>query len=202
MTHVCRKCGDELVVGENITQYGIDDSCYICRNCRRDYKQEYQHKNPGHLRDQTREWLHRTGRNKPMNENKNCAAYLGVHIAEQVLSIAFKNVKVMPYGNPGFDFICGGGYMIDVKSSCRHHHENRADYWLFTINKNRIADYFLCLAFDNRESLNPEHLWLIPAGNINNRMGVSISETVLDRWAEYALDIDQISACCNTMRAG
>jgi hypothetical protein len=136
-----------------------------------------------------------------MSENRKCSSFLGVNVAEQVLSQVFKNVQRMPYGNPGYDFKCGRGYLVDVKSSCRRCHTYCADDWLFQVKKNPIAEYFLCLAFDNRKDLTPEHIWLIPAGDVNNKTGVSISETTLDKWNKYELDINQISACCNVLRS-
>ena len=105
--------------------------------------------------------LYERGLHLPMNKNRQCSSFLGVHVAERVLEATFENVERMPYGNPGFDFICGAGYKIDVKSSCRRYQKNGSSSWAFGIDKNCDADYFLCIAFDNREHLNPEHLWLI-----------------------------------------
>ena len=185
MAHKCIKCGVPLIVGENIVQYNIDNYQYICRSC---------------ATKQEREILHRTGVYKPMSENKTCTAFLGIHVAERVLRHVFKDVEVMSNNNPGYDFICGGGYKIDVKSSCRHVRKDWADMWTFHIKKNQIAEYFLCLAFDNREDLNPEHIWLISSDKINDHVSVSISETTLARWDQYKLDINKVSACCNILR--
>lgn len=79
-----------------------------------------------------------------VKNNKGCTSYLGVYIAEQVLSKLFKNVTKMPYGHTGFDFICGKDKKIDVKSACKRKFKPNswADAWDFTINKNKIADYF------------------------------------------------------------
>ena len=187
MKHNCIKCGALLVVGENITQYQVDHFNYNCRRC---YSKHIL------------EWNHRTGRKLPMCKNKKCSAFLGVHVAEHVLSHVFNNVEWMPYGNPGFDFVCGSGYWIDAKSSCRRHHEKCSDDWMFNIKRNQIADYFLCLAFDNRESLEPEHVWLIPGRIINDRVGVGISISTLEKWAEYELPIDRVVACCDVLKGG
>lgn len=185
MTHKCIKCGDDLVIGANITQYRIDHSDYRCRKCENVYNCEYDHQ---------------TGRKQSMDKNKDCASYLGVHIAEQVLSRTFKNVIRMPYGNPGYDFKCGKGYLVDIKSACRCQRCHGSDNWIFHIRKNQIAQYFLCLAFDNREDLTPEHIWLIPADDVNDKTGVSIAETTLSKWDEYRLDISKIVHCCEEMR--
>jgi hypothetical protein len=185
MTHVCIKCGTDLVVGENITKYRISVSDYTCRQCTARY-----HRN----------WRHLTGRNLPGDENRECAAFLGVHVAERVLSHVFKDVERTPYGTTGFDFVCRHGHKIDVKSCCRIHNGNYTDRWLFNIRKNLIADYFLCLAFDNRESLNPEYIWLIPGSEINNRVSTGISKTTLEKWGNYELPIDKVVACCDIIR--
>ena len=191
MNRNCIKCGVALVIGVNTTQRQLDNHAYICRECRHEYERSH------HV--ERTDWRHRTGRQQPMNENKQCASFLGVHVAEQVLSHVFKNVQRMPYGNPGFDFICGGGYEIDVKSACRSQ-DGRSNNWKFHIFKNRVAKYFLCLAFDNRKDLNPEHIWLIPGGLVNHLIGLTISMATLQKWEEYALDISKVSACCDIIR--
>lgn len=204
MVHKCRHCGDALIVGENVTQKQINNCSYICRSCARDYHRgwirEHHDQQCAYQREYMREWSHRTGHSKAMSENRECSLYLGVHVAERVLSHIFNHVHRMPNGNPGFDFTCGGGYDVDVKCSCRHHSKKHVDNWTFTIRKNQIAQYFLMLAFNNRNDLDPEHIWLIPAAAINHLMLASISETTLTKWGEYALDTSKVSACCDIMR--
>ena len=60
-----------------------------------------------------------------MSENKSCALYLGVHIAERVLAGIFNDVHVMPFGNPGYDFRCSKDYLVDVKAGCRVTYKDR-----------------------------------------------------------------------------
>ena len=51
----------------------------------------------------------------PMNKNKECSSYMG-DIAERILPHIFEDeVTRMPYGNIGYDFLCGKGYKNDVK---------------------------------------------------------------------------------------
>lgn len=135
------------------------------------------------------------------SKNKLCPSWLGVHIAEQVLSKVFKNVVKQPYGFPGYDFVCNRGMKIDSKAACLGTHNNKKrTQWKFDINHNQIADYFLCIAFDNRTDLNPLHLWLIPGHVLNNKSCASITKSSIDKWNEYILDIDKISKCCNVMK--
>ena len=200
MNHNCKRCGVPLIIGENITQNGINHSVYICRNCVNAYQRDWVQTHREQRREFHREWKHRTGRQQSMSENRSCGIFLGVYVAERVLSHVFKNVERMPYGNHGFDFICNRGKKIDVKSSCRNNRNHHANSWMFTIRRNRIADYFLCIAFDNRESLNPEHIWLIPAGDINHLRTAAVAETALKKWNQYTLDINKVVKCCDTIR--
>jgi len=138
----------------------------------------------------------------PREINKDCSQWLGIEVAEKVLAAVFKNVQVMPENNRAFDFICGKGFKIDVKSSCRGHYKNRNDRWNFTIKHNKVADYFLLLAFDSREDLNPEFIWLVPGSVINDKFAINISVTTTDKWKEYEKSIDKVIVCCNHMKNG
>ena len=147
-----------------------------------------------------REKKYQTGA-KPMSENKDCTSYLGCHIAETVLASVFNDVTKMPYGHKGFDFICSRGKKIDVKSSCILNNDKRStDNWIFNIKRNEIPDYFLCLAFTNRDDLKPLHMWLIPCDIVCHLWSASISSTTINKWDKYALNIDNVVLCCDTMR--
>ena len=165
----------------------------------KEYHRQYRidHRNEKNVRD--RQSRYRAGA-QPMAENRLCASFLGVHIAERVLSQLFKRATRMPYGTPGFDFKCANGYMVDSKASCSRLRLSGARHWHFGIRHNPIADYFLCMAFDNREDLNPLHIWLIPGKVLSHLDSASISETTLDKWAEYEKPLDKVMACCDTMR--
>ena len=132
--------------------------------------------------------------------NPESSTYLGCTIAEKVLSKVFNNVETMPYRNPGFDFICNKGKKIDVKSSCIDNSNKLKCRWAFGIRKNKIADFFLCIAFDNRDKLTPLHLWLIPSDKINNLTKLSISNRTLKKWSEYEMDITDTLRCCDTIK--
>lgn len=145
------------------------------------------------------EWTHTTGRQTPMNKNRKCPKFLGVHIAERVLSKYFEHITRMPDGNPGYDFVCGKGFKIDVKSACLHYSTTQLPKWGFHIRKNIIADYFLCLAFDNREDLTPMHIWLIP-GNVvskNVYIGIANEPDRIKYWSQYERSLDKVVECCS-----
>ncbi len=147
-------------------------------------------------------WAHRTGRARPMSDAKETGGWLGVQVAEFVLSKLFKNVIRMPNNNPGYDFICNHGFKIDVKSSCRRVTQRQRPHWSFHINKNKAADFFLCLAFDDRESLSPLHLWLIPRCEVvdKTRLVITDAPEYLANWSKYERPIDKVVQCCNTLR--
>lgn len=164
------------------------------------YMLMWQRAHPGRQTERN----HRIGTHRPFNENRECASYLGVHIAERALSNFFDHIERMPDNNPGFDFICGKGFKIDVKSSCLHHRLNRTENWDFGIRHNGTADYFLCLGFDDRDSLNPLRIWLIPGNVINRLSGLQIPNSGygISKWSKYERPIDRVIECCNTIREG
>lgn len=134
---------------------------------------------------------------------KDSATYLGVYVAERALSKFFDNIQRMPHNNPGYDFLCGRGFKIDVKSACLRQNTRSTNFgWVFSPQRNQVADYFLCLGFDNRESLNPIHVWLIPGRVINNQVTVSITniEASLSKWTQYERALDRVLMCCAEMK--
>ena len=195
----CGKCGkvkplDDFTRSKNRSD-GRHGLCKVCRA-------EYVRKNRDLVNKTRNEWRYKTGRAMPMGENRECAAFLGIHVAEKALAATFENVTRMPTGNTGYDFICGKGFKIDVKSSCRNVQEGVADSWKFHIHYNEIPDYFLCIAFDNRDSLNPEHLWLIPGDVVNKKASARVSVSTLSRWAKYEKPVDEVISCCNALKDG
>lgn len=132
--------------------------------------------------------------------NKKCSAYLGIHICEnkKFLSKVINIIESMKCNNPGYDVICGKGKKIDVKCACL----SKNNTWIFTIKKNKIADYFLIISFDNRESLNVQHIWLVKGDSViekttynskefifNEKNSVIISKgnKALKRWIKHEI---------------
>jgi len=162
------------------------------------YQKEYQKKHPNH----TINWMHKTGKSKPMSENKACASYLGYVISETILSREFPGIIRMPQNHPGYDFYCPKGFTIDVKSSCLISREHGNDFWSFDINYNQIPDYFLLLFWDNRTDLNPLHIMLIPGPVINNKSTLSITNSPksLSKWSKYSRPLTNALNCCSQLR--
>lgn len=189
----CRKCGIALN-SENWYPSFRECHSYICKDCRHAQLKAWRKTHPEKSRAITIRYARNRGV-QSFKENKNCASYLGVHVAERVLKNVFKNVRMMPMGNPGFDFICNKGMKIDVKSACTSNGR-----WLFHIRQNKIADYFLCLAFGNRDVLNPLYMWLIPGNVVNHLKGTSVGISTIDKWYGYRLSINDVVTCCEAMR--
>lgn len=155
---------------------------------------------------------YKAGRRKSMQENKDCSLYLGVHIAEQVLSKVFESVVRMPHGNEKYDFVCKKGYKIDVKSACLHKNKGcKTEFWRFQINHNDVADYFLCLGFDNRNNLNPLKIWLLKGSEIvrekeiNKFSALQINNTIVGT-AQFEIfeqkdKLEKTIKCCDSLRA-
>lgn len=190
----CRKCGIELN-DDNWHPSQRKLSQQICKSCNSKQTRSWYNANPEKARI-LREKDSRNRGHKSFHENRNCPAFLGVHVAERVLSHVFKDVERMPLKNTGYDFICNKGKKIDVKSACMGSHEQ----WVFHIRHNTTADYFLCLAFDNREELNPLHIWLLPGTAINYRISASVCLNTISKWDEYRLDISKVTSCCNILK--
>jgi len=191
----CNVCGVKLVLGENWYESIKKSHNYVCKKCINARSAQWQSKNREKRNENHRNSRYKHGV-KPMSENRECAPFLGVYVAERVLANTFKDVKVMPYANPGYDFVCNKGKKIDVKSACISKQGN----WMFTISKNKIADYFLCIAFDNRKNVNPLHIWLLPSDLVSDKIGTRISPSTIDKWDEYKLDITKTVRCCNKMK--
>ena len=192
--HRCRHCNVKLNE-ENLYPSNLKCYNYICKECSKGKNRLWSKTNPERARAN---WLlhSRKKGQQPMSTNKTCSSYLGVFIAERVIRNVFNHVETMPYGHPGYDFVCSSDKMVDAKSSC----SNKNNRWLFHIERNIVADYFLCLAFDNREDLNPLHIWLLPGDMFNHLVSTSIQPSTIHKWDKYKLPIGKVVDCCEAMR--
>lgn len=196
MSHNCRVCEVELN-NDNWNPSDQEGGHRICKRCQVEKTCLWRKNNPNKAKAQQTRANRKNGQ-LPMSENKECSAYLGVYTNERLLRHLYDGVEVMPYGHPGYDFICNKGKKVDGKSSCL----TKDGRWRFTIRYNTIADYFLLVAYDNRNDLNPMHVWLIPGDKVNHLKMASISPSTLDKWAEYEQPIGDVISCCDTIRKG
>ncbi len=192
-TKRCPRCSTEKPLDE-FPKHGTKAHCY-CKNCFNEYYRNHRH---------TKKY----GTPYTPDDMKKSPVWLGYYVAQRALGKIFDNIQMMPLKNPGFDIICGRGYKIEVKASCLYHYKkNKGNllpwrHWYFTIHKNRVADYFLLLAFGERENLEPLHVWLIPANELREKTGVSITDShrSLSKWTKYERPIDKVVTCCSAMR--
>ena len=193
---VCVECG-ELKPHK---AFGLCISCYenknkkICKGC-------------GQLKQIVFEGLcrncynHKIGKYQSMSKNKLCSFYLGKYVKNEFLPKYFKNIEHVDFGD--YNFICDNDKKIKVIASSHRINKkliNSLGFWQFTIYKNKIPDYFLCIAFDNRKELNIQHIWLIPAREINHlkTFGISVSKT--DKWKIYEKDLNKAIKCCDVVK--
>ena len=195
--HVCRVCGVKLDDSNWYPSFMKRNAC-ICKMCATRTSMEWRKNNPERHHEIDVKSKRARGINA-MNEDRYCSAFLGIHVTEEVLCRVFKNVERMPTNTPGYDFVCSSGYLVDSKSSCMMKNGG-IPKWHFHINNNTIADYFILLAFDNRESLTPLYLWMIPGHILNHLTTTSISKSTIDKWDKYRLDINKVVRCCDTIR--
>jgi len=136
-----------------------------------EYELNRCHKDMEHKRKYTQEWRHSNGIQLSMEENKDCAHYLGTFIAERqygriILPEMFGGIEQeMPYGNPYYDFLMTGNIKIDIKSCCLREMKGWSG-WEPHVRFNNVTDYFLILAFDDRENLHLVHIWMIGKNEI------------------------------------
>lgn len=195
---ICKACMKEYrVINKNKIRENDKEYYQLKKNNLLEYSKEYQNI----IRKDKQKHKQNEQENKrthgPMSKNRDCPNYLGIHIAEKLVAKYFKNPFRMPWSNPGYDFICSNGFKIDVKSAILTTSKNR---WLFLINKNKIADYFLCLAYDNRNDLNLLHVWLFPGPDINNKRILSSIPSTISKWFQYEKPIGDMKGCCDTLK--
>lgn len=205
-TKHCNGCGED----KELTEFYIHKSGPCAGNIRTPCKQCYQDRQvvwrknyPDKTREYSRNFKYRHG-TKPASENKKCSTYLGCVIAETVLAHEFPGFVRMPNCNPNYDYECPKGFLIDVKSGCKRYRKGHTDSWSFVVKKNKVPHFFLCIAWKDRKSLLPEHLWLIPGWLVNEKTTFCICDSPksLAEWSPYERSLGNVLKCCDKMRGG
>lgn len=213
--YLCRKCASKYAKEHrakkraNPPEIAPFKTCYICQETLSSDEFGREYRNRDGLKSYCRKCegkyildrMHKKELCKPMKESKECTSYFGIYVTENLLSYYFKDIKHMPYNNPGYDFICANGYKIDSKASCLHT-KKHGNCWQFATNHNTIADYFICIGYDNRENLTPLRAWLIPSRDIKDRCGFSVTNNphCLARWSQYEKPISKLLCACEQMK--
>ena len=187
----CSACGFVLPISKFDTQCCTKDGYRtICKDC---------------CNKRRKQWRYRVGEDKPASSTHARNVYLGITIGEEIASRYFKNPVKAPYGTPGYDLVCQNGFKIDVKLATI----GKNGSWTFGI-KNRTGtkpDYYLFLAMESIETMNIQHIWLIPSNAIigqrelSGRTSFGISPTTVHKLAKYEKPIDRIDCICNTWKS-
>lgn len=223
-TKKCTKCGKIKPLNEFYNSKAEKDGKQTyCKDCQKvhddeykkgneeklkKYNKKYHEKNKEKRKEYDKKYYHHGGGreergHESMYTNKHCTSYLGVAVAERLIKHLFNDVIMMPYGFPDYDMICNKGKKINVKSSTirvRQSNYSTMNYWRFTINCNKIAEFFLCVAFDNINDINPLYMWMIPGKELNNQSDISISQSTIHKWDQYKFDITDAKKCCDIMK--
>lgn len=160
--------------------------------------------------ERVKEWMYRTGRCLPMEVNEDCASWFGEYISQNYVMKTFEDPIKMPYGNPGFDWICKRGERIDHKGSCLICGNYGSPHWFFNIMYNNMSDWFILSAWDNRDSLSPMHVWMFHKNDmVRGRRfcefeGFQVTNTPeklkeLEKW-EVTERLDKLKELCHKNR--
>lgn len=198
----CPRCGEIKPISEYYIRKSGKDAGKLrpeCKKCNYKESRRWITAHPGYHAQRN----HERGISQSMICATSCAAYLG-NISENVLSSMFGSTARMSHNHPKFDFICGKGFKIDAKSACLKHQENKSSSWNFRIKRNTIADYFICIGFDNRIDLIPVHIWVLPGRLVNHLTSLTISNNPrsLSKWVQYEHPTDKAITICNNIREG
>ena len=204
---ICKECKRTM----KHSAHGLCSNCYsksrtiTCKVCGR----EMRHHAQGLCSTCCR---HMKGVSKSMYKNKNCAAYLGIVVGESLLENFFKDITRAPFGNKGFDFVCSNGYKIDSKISTSRTHKGALIenvHWSFEFRNNTLADYFCCIAIDQRDdvyNLNIIKAWLIPRDAVSmtgipmhELTTLTISSSNIPYWKQYELNENILNGCCTAI---
>lgn len=196
----CKSCDakrshDDHLKNRDMENQAQRDKYYANRESEKARRRQYYNTHIAEEQRKGRErWYAKGG--KPASENLECSKYIG-NFAEKVLSTFFKTMQRMPQDNPGFDFLCGKGYKIDVKAACLTFPTDSKSRWTVNIHKNVIADYFLVLLFVDRIEKIPVHVYLIPGSDVNHLTGFSIynTERNLSKFSKYEKPLDAVLSC-------
>lgn len=159
--------GNQLIQ-KYVREEKLPDPTIVDKECNRRIYQDMGYKDTAAY---LREWRHSNGIQSPMEENTYCAHYLGTIVAERqygriILPEMFGGIEQeMPYGNPSYDFLVKGNIKIDVKSCCLREMKGWIG-WEPHVRFNNVTDYFVILAFDDRDNLNLIFVWSIGKNEI------------------------------------
>jgi len=216
----CSKCGIEKPLdgfsNDKNRKYGKYPHCKECVNqYKKDHKEEaaikmkrYREDHKEEIKEQRRDYYHNGGGREKvgctaMKENNSCPQYLGIVINERLIKHLFPDAEMMPMHFPGYDFTCRRGKKVNAKASTTFIRENKKSntvFWYFNFLKNKIPDFFLCVAYSSVENPTPLHIWMVPGKEINYLSTISINSSTIHKWDQWRMDVDKAQACCTAMK--
>lgn len=205
---------------KNPTKVARDQNEKVAKDAEYNNYKEYQ-----------RQYYHHTGRSFPMEEYYPMR--FGILIGEELFKrfleeLIFENVKyVGGYHDGGLDFICKNPkkefierysqfklvrnkeYRVQLKVRCLSYEDGRIR-WDFNILYNNVADIFILSAWDNRESLQPIHIWLFHREDIirgrkfyrRERFYILDKSEYLEKLEKYELKdkLERLKELCNKLK--
>lgn len=208
-------------VNEMAKRFGFKDYNEYIRKERNEYKRNWK-----------RQYRWNKGISEPMEFNESCPSYFGVSFGEELfrrfLLTIFEHVKKTGYIDKGIDFICKSPKYEFVDKHLQFKLERDKEYSMqlkvrrlqsvsmgndnfhFPINYNHIPDYFILVGFNNREDLNPAHIWLIYKDDIirgrkfwrrNSFSVVNVPQHIIE-FEKYELkdELEIINKLCNQLK--
>ena len=160
-----------------------------CKKCSNMSSKRWYDSNKDYVKELTdnRRW---ENGGTPMDKNIECTMYLGVHIAENLWNVILTDSVLMNPANPGYDILFNDNIKIDIKASVLRI-DDEYPCWSFNIQYNKIPDFFGLTAFDNRDNLNIQYMWLIPGYKINDKYRIRIYPKKINNWKKYLIISDE-----------
>ena len=146
----------------------------LCKSC---YDKAWRADNPELVKRYRDKSADKNG-GKRYHINKECTAFLGVHIGER-LAARILGVEPTTYHDGGVDFILDDGSSVQVKASMVK--DNR-DVWEFQLNSD--ADKYLLMAFVEKSLTGLWKAWLIPTNILTSRH-TSVTRNTCNKWSKY-----------------
>lgn len=142
--------------------------------------------------ERMREYTYKTGKNLPREVNDDCSLWFGEFISQNYVMKTFEDSIKIPSNNPGFDWICKKGQKIDHKGACLKYYPWQSPHWSFHIRHNKISDYFILSAWDDKDNLNPLHVWMFHKNDkVRGRKFCEFEEFVVTNTPEKLKELEK-----------
>lgn len=169
----CKTC-NELITDENKVMNGTYIKS-VCKKCKNEYELKYRHD---------------TGISGRMKTNDKCGVFLWEK-AKHIIRTNFPTWIEMPQLTKHFNFIDDNGEKIAIRASVTLLAKNKfTPHWHFHVVENRIADKYIFMGFDSRQTLELIRAWIIPNNTYFKTIrgfGITTSEKSIAKWKKYEI---------------